>query len=169
MATGQQRKRKASRPSGGSAARNAEKLTAQELVGWFVDRAREVNGAPPPREIVGHVAKHIDKLRKEGLSSDILKTAIDVLIEKGLDPSSLSSAAFTAQARLRGGLSYEERTVVDDYVRDHGWPTGWAMHRGTHGVTFVEDPLGHDKPTYAAADHRPTRRQLLDALRSPAA
>jgi hypothetical protein len=42
--------------------------------------------------------------------------------------------------------------------------TGWRFVRGSHGSTFVEDPLGTDRPPPSYPDRKPTEEQVMAAL-----
>ncbi len=54
------------------------------------------------------------------------------------------------------------------YVGQGGWPTGSRWVRGTHGGTYVQDPLGRDEPSYSVPWGRPTLDQIQAACESPA-
>lgn len=42
--------------------------------------------------------------------------------------------------------------------------TGCRMARGTHGITYVHDPLGTDPPPFGWPHPRPTRAEIRDAI-----
>lgn len=148
--------------------------SSRDLVGYFVDEAKRVHGHSPPRRVVGQMAKEIGTLAKERIDVDILRAAIDVIVQKGLDPSALASASFTAQSKLPRGTTYAEMRALDEFRADlqekYGisWPTGSRLVRGTHGITYVPDPLGCDQPEYVVHWGRPTRSEVLKALRERA-
>lgn len=141
------------------------------MVTYFVDRAREVNGASPPRRVIGTIAKEIGELVKEKISTDHLLTAIDILVDKGLDPTQLASCVFTAQARMKDGLGREDLQLLNEFldkeVRPSGlrWPTGSRWRRSQQSGTFVQDPLGLDRPTYSVSWSSPSKAQIVEALR----
>jgi hypothetical protein len=152
-------------PSGG-----ASTASANKLVTYFVDRAREVNGASPPKRVIGTIAKELAALVKEGHSEDLLMTGIDILVDRGLDPTMISSAVFTAQARMKDGMSRADLALLNEFLDGiradgHRWPTGSRWVRSAQAGTFVEDPLGLDQPTYDVPWSRPSKRDIVRALR----
>jgi hypothetical protein len=148
----------------------AREMTGRAIVTYFVDSARKANDADPPRRVVGQLAKEVGTLQKEGHSSEMILTAIDIMVEKGLDASALSSCVFTAQTELRG-ISRFERHLLASFVEElrmvYGlsWPTGSRMVRGPGAATYVKDPLGVDRPTYSPPWGRPSRSEVVAALR----
>jgi hypothetical protein len=84
----------------------------QELVGHYVDRQRAVNGVDPPRRIVGHLARELGELAKEGRSLDLLERTIDRFVElRFATPSSLASLALELDQgpRIRAGPAEPRR------------------------------------------------------------
>jgi hypothetical protein len=152
-------------PSGGASA------GVKDLVTYFVDRSREVNGLTPPKRVTGALAKELAALAKEGHSSDLLLTGIDILIEKGLDAKSIPSAVFTAQARMRDGMSRADLQLLNGFLdeiraeRGIRWPTGSREVRSMLANNYVEDPLGLDEPPYRVPWSRPSKRAIVEALR----
>lgn len=155
-----------SSPSGG-----ASTGLANRCVTYFVDRARQVNGTSPPKRVIGTLAKELGSLVKEGHSEDLLLTGIDIMVDKGLDPTQISSCVFTAQARLKGGITREDQQLLSAFITklraDHGvsWPTGSRWVQSLAAGHFVKDPFGVDKPTYSVPWSPPTKHELLNALR----
>jgi hypothetical protein len=139
--------------------------SARLLVAHFVETARDRNEADPPRRLVGQIATEIAKLIKEGISNDALTAGIELLVEKGQDPSTLPSMVFTAQSRLRG-VSLEEQTLLREFLTEHGgrWPTGSSWVHGMAAGTYVQDPLGFDRPNYDVEWGKPTKKQVVAAL-----
>lgn len=156
---------KRSKPSGGAS------TGSQQFVTYFVDRAREVNGASPPRRVIGTIAKEIGELVKEKTNPDHLMTGIDILVDKGLDPTQLASCVFTAQARMKDGLGREDLRLLNEYlekeVRPAGlrWPTGTRFRRSEQSGTYVQDALGLDRPTYPVSWSSPSKAEIVQALR----
>jgi hypothetical protein len=140
-----------------------ETVNTQTLLADFIDRARE-SGADPPRQVIGHLARELKKLVDEGAAEDELRAALERLFERSLSPSMLSSVLF--DVRQRGGAG-ANGTVLDAFLAKHGnaWPTGSRMVRGENGATFVQDALGYDKPTHAVPWSRPTRTEIIQALK----
>ena len=157
-------------PSGG-----ASTASANSLVTYFVDRSRAVNGADPPRRVVGTIAKELGALVKEKHRTDVLLTGIDILVDLGLDPTQISSCVFTAQARMRDGLSRDDLQILNEFLAkikaESGitWPTGSRMNRSLAAATYVEDPLGLDQPPYHVPWSRPSKRDIVRALRERSA
>ena len=152
-------------PSGG-----ASTASANRCVTYFVDRARQVNGTSPPKRVIGTLAKELGALVKEGHSEDLLLTGIDILVDRGLDPTQIASCVFTAQARMKDGLSRDDLQLLNEFLdtlKAEGirWPTGSRWVRSAQAGTFVEDPLGLDQPTYHVPWSRPSKRDIVRALR----
>lgn len=156
-------------PSGGASTDSPQ--GSQRYVTYFVDRARRVNGTSPPRRVIGTIAKEVDALVKEGTEPDHLLTGIDILVDKGLDPTQLASCVFTAQARMKDGMSREDLKLLNEFldaeVRPAGlrWPTGSRWRRGAAAGTFVQDTLGLDRPPYNVPWSSPSKREIVQALR----
>lgn len=152
-------------PSGGAS------TGTQQLVTYFVDRARQVNGTSPPKRVIGTIAKELAALAKEGHSDDLVLTAIDILVDKGLDPTQIASCVFTAQARMRGGITRDDVTMLSEFLaeaqrlRGIRWPTGSRFVRSVAAGQYVPDPLGLDKPTYDVPWSPPSKPELIQALR----
>ena len=158
-----------SEPSGGASTDSQQ--GSQRYVTYFVDRARAANGSHPPKRVIGTVAKEVAALVKEKINPDHLLTGIDILVDKGMDPTQLSSCVFTAQARMKDGMSREDLTMLNEFldkvVRPAGlrWPTGSRWTRGIAAGTFHPDPLGIDKPPYTVPWSSPSKREIVQALR----
>ena len=141
-----------------------------DLVAFFVETCRATFGQDPPRQIRDRVGKEAGVLIREKTDPDVLKTAIEILVEKGLDPSMLASCAFTAQAQLQG-MTRADRKLLSAFLaqieQTHGlrWPTGATFKRSISSGTYVEDPLGLDWPTYDVPWSRPTRASVVQALK----
>jgi hypothetical protein len=54
----------------------------------------------------------------------------------------------TPPSRPKGGRSNQRKPTVK--------PTGWREVRGTHGLTYVPDPFGTDRPPYPVPPVPPT-------------
>lgn len=158
-----------SMPSGGASTDSQQ--GAQRYVTYFVDRARAVNGSHPPKRVIGTIAKEVAALVKEKINPDHLLSGIDILVDKGMDPTQLSSCVFTAQARMKDGMSREDLQLLnqflDEVVRPAGlrWPTGSRWTRGIAAGTFHPDPLGLDRPPYTVPWSSPSKREIVQALR----
>lgn len=131
------------------------------LVKEFVDMAREQNTEPPKR-VIGQVASELKKLSAEA-SEPELRAALKRLLERGLHPSSLPSALF--DVRQRGSTNGHD--PLGELLAAHAgkWPTGTRLVRGSNGAAYVQDPLGYDTPNHAVRWVRPTRPEILSALR----
>jgi hypothetical protein len=167
---GSGRRKTVSDGTAGAATENEERKTSKQLVTFFVDTAKTRNGLSPPRRVIGQLAKEIDVLRKEGHSDDVVEMGLEILVDKGLDPSALASCVFTAQSQLKG-LTRADRDLLQAFLkkcRDTtgvGWPTGSRWVRGVASGTFISDPLGMDKPMYPVPWGKPSREQVVNALR----
>jgi hypothetical protein len=138
-----------------------ESPEVQTLVKEFVDMAREQNTEPPKR-VIGQVASELKKLSAEA-SEPELRAALKRLLERGLHPSSLPSALF--DVRQRGSTNGHD--PLGELLAAHAgkWPTGTRLVRGSNGAAYVQDPLGYDTPNHAVRWVRPTRPEILSALR----
>jgi len=146
----------------------AETTTAKNYVTFFVDLARQKNGGDsPPRRVIGMVAKELGVLTKEGHRPDVIERGIEIMVEKGLDPSNLASCIFSAQSQLKGG-SAEDAALLRLFLSENAdrgrWPTGWKQTRG-QGLSYKEDPLGFDQPPSGYPNNRPDRKKVIEALR----
>ena len=59
------------------------------------------------------------------------------------------------------------RQLARQLIDERGWPTG-SRWLATQGGTYIQDPLGYDKPppTYAVPWSKPTLAEIVAALRS---
>ena len=139
-------------------------VSARDIVGAVIDFARE-SGMVIPSRYRGQLAKGIGELHKEGIEPALIQAAGEYVIREGLDPSLLASCVVTVQAKPPGDA--EDKRLLRAFLDDVGvnWPTGWRMRRGTHGVSYVRDPLGVDRPDYKTAQRPPTRVEVLAALK----
>lgn len=89
---------------------------AQALVGGYVDALKAI-GAPAPKRLVGQVARQVGELVKEGLTSDVIRKALELLVERRLNPASLPSLVPEAAAGPRRPPRVP-RAAADAYRRD---------------------------------------------------
>lgn len=157
------------RSSSGSAA----DVDYGNLVTVFVKVCQRENGQRPPKQMIARMGQEIGKLVKERVPRPTIVKGIEILVDRGLDPSMLSSAVFTAQSlpdTLTGAArrSAQEDAQAIQRLRDANggrWPTGVGYRRGSHGVQEVFDPLGYGQPPRGWPHERPSRDQVLAALR----
>jgi hypothetical protein len=69
----------------------------QELVAHYVDTARDT-GVDPPKRVVGQVASEIGNLLREGQPPERIQRALQLLVERRLNPSTLPSLILEAGA-----------------------------------------------------------------------
>lgn len=119
-------------------------------------------GTEPPRRIVGQIASELKKLSDEA-TEDELRAALKRLLERGLHPTNLPSALF--DVRQRGSANGSD--PLSDLLEAHDgkWPTGSRLVRGSSSAAYVHDPLGYDTPNHPVRWKRPTRAEILSALR----
>jgi hypothetical protein len=79
-------------PPGGNELKNG-----QDLVAHFVDISRDM-GVDPPSKVVGHVASQVGLLLGEGQPYDRVERALDLLVERRMNPSALASLILEAGA-----------------------------------------------------------------------
>lgn len=110
------------------------------------------------------------KLAAEKVDAEVLQQAVRLMAERGNPPASLPDVVFEVQAK--SGPAAQDREAIRLFLEDHdgAWPTGAKFIRGSHAGTYVADPLGYDRLPggYNAGTsgiHRPTRQEVLDALK----
>lgn len=87
---------------------------ANDLVAEYVDHAAALN-IVLPRQVKGAAAQKVGQLLREGIDADLVRKALVLLNEKGLNPASLPSLVVEAQ---RGGRRNGHKGVtVDDLDR----------------------------------------------------
>jgi hypothetical protein len=160
---------------------------AGTLSAYFVDVCRAFNGTEPPRKVTLRVGTEANKLlREKKIRTEDIRKGIQILVDRGLDPSRLPECVFTAQSipdlpvgpdRVAREEDRDRRTAdraaIDAFVARNGgrWPTGARIVRGTHSSGYVYDPLGYETvPRWfnleGSGIHRPTRDEVLEALSS---
>ncbi len=81
---------------------------SQALVAYFIDRSTSL-GSKPPGRVTGQVARQIGELVAEGTTGERIRAGIEILLNKRLHPSTLSScvheSALPATNGHRGGLT----------------------------------------------------------------
>jgi hypothetical protein len=70
--------------------RAEENTGAQRLVAGYVNRLGEL-GATAPRRLVGQVARQVGELLRDGVPEPAIATALELLIERRLNPTTLAS------------------------------------------------------------------------------
>lgn len=131
------------------------------LVKEFVDLAREQQ-TEPPRRVVGQIARELKNLSAEA-TEDELRAALKRLLDRGLHPSSLPAALF--DVRQRGSTNGHDPLGELLAAHDGKWPTGSRLVRGSNGAAYVRDVLGYDTPNHPVRWSKPTRAEILAALR----
>lgn len=89
---------------------------AQALVAGYVDQLKAI-GAPAPKRLVGQVARQVGELVKEGLTADVIRKALELLVERRLNPAALPSLVPEAAAGPRQPAKVP-RAAADAYRRD---------------------------------------------------
>jgi hypothetical protein len=69
-------------------------------VAGYVDLVREL-GEPPPRRLVGQVARFIGELLSDGVSAPTIPRALVLMVERRLNPATLPSLVPEAAAGPR--------------------------------------------------------------------
>jgi hypothetical protein len=101
-------------PSGGAAATARASTSSQALVAYFVREFRTRLRVEPPRDTIGQVAKEIHKLVTGNCDAATIERAIQIMVEKGLNPSSLSKLYLQAAAeRGMGKTKLSAREVLE--------------------------------------------------------
>jgi predicted DNA-binding transcriptional regulator AlpA len=107
------------RPSGaGTNAQGVEragKANAQTVVAHYVDLLA-AEGSPAPKRLVGQVARQVGELAKEGIEEALLERAVEILVERRLNPATLPSLILEAAAGP--GRRPTREHEVDRRVRD---------------------------------------------------
>lgn len=159
--------------SSGSAA-NQEGVEYGNLVTVFVETCQRENGQRPPRNVIERMGKEIGKLVRERIPRATLVKGIEILVDRGLDPSMLPSAVFTAQSTpdvltgMARRRSQEDAALLRSLTDRNGgrWPTGVGYRRGSHSAQEVFDPLGYGYPPKGWPHERPSKDQVIAALRA---
>lgn len=102
---------------------------ANDLVAEYVDHADSLN-IVLPKQVKGAAAQQVGKLLREGIPPELIRKALRLLNEKGLNAASLPSLVVEAQANRNGTKGKRK--------------TGWRQVRGSHGTSYVRDPEGTD-------------------------
>lgn len=146
----------------------AELVEYGNLVGFYVDKYREFHGEVPPRQFRDRFGREIGKLIKEHVSGDVLRLALEIAAERGLNPDQLVNAVVTAQTSPRRSVAKASNSLLDRFLIEHdgAWPTGTRMIRGTHSADWVQDVLGYDKAPYPVVWGRPKRDAVIAALKA---
>lgn len=143
-------------------------------IGYFVDVCRAFGGVDPPTKVRARVGTEIKKLQSEGITIAHLKLGIQILVDRGLDPSRLPECVFTAQQKPdtlvgpdRERASEDAQLIRDLLDRNDGrWPTGARFVRGFSAGHTVFDPLGYDPRPRDFPHPKPSRDDVIRALRS---
>jgi hypothetical protein len=90
----------------------------RELVAHFVDAHRELTGEPAPERLVGQVARQVDELRRDGVSSPTIARALVLMVEKRLGPATLPSLVAEAAAGPRRDREHPADRLVRDLLED---------------------------------------------------
>lgn len=140
---------------------------------FFSDTCVEFNGCRPPTKVIKRVAVEAKKLKDSGVNNYHLKKGIQILIDGGMDPSHLPECVFRAQSRphMLVGPAKAEYAAESALLRelldknDGRWPTGARMVRGSHAGQMVYDPLGYERRPEGFPYPKPSREEVLGALR----
>ena len=87
-----------------------EGADAQRLVAGYVDRLRERGATTIPSRLRGHVARQVGELVREGVPAPAIATALELMVEKRLNPSTLASLIPEAELGQRepGGNTHAD-------------------------------------------------------------
>jgi hypothetical protein len=142
---------------------------ASELTGLFVDECVE-QGRNEMVAMKGHMARRIKELLDSGVSADELAETVREFVRR-------DERTPLALAELHVELAREQRDDptkrpsvrrrANEWIEQHGWPTGARFVRGDVGGSYVYDPLGTEKlpPGYVGWPHqRPTFDDVARAL-----
>jgi hypothetical protein len=142
-------------------------LTARDLTAFYVDEVR-ARGVTPAERDIGHLAREAKRLLDAGRDPARIHDAITQLVRAGSRPHALES--YTVQSELHYAKRRSPEGRAEDayraFVEENGRPTGARFVRGSHSGSYVYDPLGFDAPPYDWPYARPTREEILAALRS---
>ena len=84
----------------------AHELSAQTILGAYVDESRKL-GVDPPDRVKGHIAREVKKLLDEGQDGLVVRKAVMLLVERRMNPSVLPSLILEAAA----GPAVRRRTL----------------------------------------------------------
>lgn len=135
---------------------------------YYVDYTNQLYGFKPHKSLIGRmgtVAKNVAK--DESITENVLYRAIEIVVEKEMDPGSLYLATFQAQTEKKKESARKENKIFNDFLKENGgWPTGARFARGTHSGHYVYDPLGYDRPPADFPFTKPRREDIIEALRN---
>lgn len=137
-------------------------MSAQDLVATYVDLIREAGGRRDDRQ-VARVSKQCRALLEEGVEEDVVAEAIGRMISKGIsEPWRLGG--FVNDVLLARAGHHDE---LAEFMAAHEgkWPTGCRFVRGTHSGSYKYDPLSYEETPYWWDYGRPTRQEVVAALR----
>jgi len=90
-------------PSGGAAGAARPSFSSKDLVAFYVREFRTRLKTEPPRDEIGQVAKATQKLVSENCEGEVIERAIQIMIEHGKTPRSLSRLYVQAASERRSG------------------------------------------------------------------
>jgi hypothetical protein len=133
-----------------------EELSCRDLTAAWIDRVREVSSHPPPKQTVGKMIAQIRELLKTH-PPDLIRDALLLAANDGKPPALLPDLVLRVQ-------THGDQATVRDWVQQNGWPTGTRFVRGSHGGSYVPDPLGYDRAPHPVSWGSPTRVAIREAL-----
>lgn len=110
--------------------------SAQQLVSTFVDRSR-ARGSDPPSRVIGQIAKETKLLISEGQDPAKILAAYDVVLERGLHPSTLASCVQQVSLNGKAAPKLPPFDRAKEWVMTAGWqyPDGdLAEELGRRGI-----------------------------------
>jgi hypothetical protein len=108
-------------PSGGASSAARHPTTGQELATYYVKEFRTRLADEPPKTAIGQVGKEAKKLLDDGCNPRTIRRAIQILVEKGLNPSTMSRLYLQAASERGTGtrrMSLHELIEPDGYFDD---------------------------------------------------
>ena len=94
-------------PTAGSADAPSSDVTAQQLIAEYVTSCAK----RPPRQVLGHLGKHIAAMLAEGIGPDDVRRGLTAWHAKGLHPSTLPSVVHEV---MNGPPKSGQRQSVDE-------------------------------------------------------
>jgi hypothetical protein len=92
------------------------RANAQKLVAYFVKEQEAAGVSPVPRDLTGKAALFVGRLIEDGVAEETIARAIELVVERRLDPSSLPSLVPEAQVGP-GSRNRRSEHVADRLLR----------------------------------------------------
>ena len=141
-------------------------MSAQQIVRVYMDLLKDSGVPHRPAMLAGRMGRAAKLLLAEGIKEEVIIEGVRTMLSRGyVDPSLLDS--FVTEVAVKKGQQGASDPLSQLLAKHNGrWPTGTRLSRGSHGTTYVRDPLGYEWPQHEVPWGRPSRKEVIHALRS---